>query len=319
MLSRVAESIYWMSHQVERAENLARFLEVTHDLILDQPENLVDPWEPLIQVTADRHEYDQRHKQVTAEKVTHFLAFDDTYANSMLSSLRQARANARAVRESLSSETFEQLNEFYHFVNDASKESSLRSPNDFFDAVRRIAIQWTGVLDSTMPRDIGWHFVNVGRLVERADKTSRILDVKYFNLLPRADDVGTAVDDLQWSSLLYAISGFEAYRREIHSIDIEEVVNFFLFNKTFPRSVLFCIAGADWSLSEINAKSKSKTERNAAKNRMGELRHRLAHTQVKEVLAGGMHQFIDQLQITLNRIGEAMNEDYFSCLDLSHR
>ena len=314
MLSRVAESIYWMSRQVERAENLARFLEVTHDLILDQPENLIDPWEPLIQVTADQEKFNKRHDRMTAETVTHFLAFDETYSNSMLSSLRQARENARGVRESLSSESFEQLNDFYHFVLDASRQSSLSSINDFFDSVRRIAIQWTGVLDSTMPRDIGWHFANVGRLIERADKTSRILDVKYFNLLPRVDDVGTAVDDMQWSALLYAISGFEAYRRQSHLIGIHEVVNFFLFNKTFPRSVLFCVVGVDGSLGEINNMSKSRKTKIASKSKTAQLRHRLENTEVKEVLAGGMHQFIDLLQSSLNDIGNAMNEDYFHSL-----
>jgi uncharacterized alpha-E superfamily protein len=313
MLSRVAESIYWMSRQVERAENLARFLEVTHNLILDQPENLVDPWEPLIRVTADDKLFQERYGTPTADSVTQFLAFDDDYPNSMLSSLRHARENARGVREALSSETFEQLNEFYHFVNDAAQQPKLQSPNNFFDAVRRTAIKWTGVLDSTMSRDIGWHFANVGRLIERADKTSRILDVKYFNLLPRVDDVGTAVDDLQWSALLLAISGFEAYRREHHLIDIDRVVEFFLFNRTWPRSALYCVAGADWSLAEIEERSKAD-DPGTAKQLTAELRHRLSNTSVKEVLAGGMHQFIDTLQIALNRIGEAMNEDYFHSL-----
>ena len=228
----------------------------------------------------------------------------------MLSSLRQARENARSVREVLSSESFEQLNLFYHFVNDASHQPGLESPTSFLDAVRRVAIQWTGVLESTMSHNIGWHFANVGRLIERADKTSRILDVKYFNLLPRVEDVGTAVDDLQWSALLLAISGFEAYRRQHHSIDIEKVVEFFLINRTFPRAVSFCVAGADWSLGEIENVSQSQVNR-TAKQRMADLRHRLAGTSVKEVLSSGMHQFIDLLQIELNQIGDAMNQDYF--------
>ncbi len=313
MLSRVAESIYWMGRQVERAENLARFLEVTHNLILDQPENLIDPWEPLIRVTADDEYFKERYGTPTAETVTQFLAFDDEYCNSMLSSLRQARENARGVRESLSSETFEQLNDFYHFVNNAAQQSTLQSPNEFFDSVRRIAIQWTGVIDSTMSRDIGWHFANVGRLIERADKTSRILDVKYFNLLPRVDDVGTAVDDLQWSALLLAISGFEAYRREHHLVDIDRVVEFFIVNRTWPRSILFCVAGAHWSLTEIDLMSNPSVA-GTARKLTGQLRHRLTETSIEEILAGGMHQFIDLLQIALNGIGEAMNHDYFHSL-----
>lgn len=312
MLSRVAESIYWMGRQVERSENLARFLEVTLHLILDQPENLIDPWEPLILATGDEKEFRKRHDKATMETVIQFLAFDTDYGNSMLSSLRQARENARGVRESLSSETFEQLNDFYHFVNDAAKQPTLESSTEFFDSVRRIALQWTGVVDSTMSHDLGWHFANVGRLVERADKTSRILDVKYFNLLPRVDDVGTAVDDLQWSALLMAISGFEAYRRQHHNIGIENVVEFFLFNRTFPRSIRFSVSGADWSLSEIEEYGDSEQHSTGvAKELIAKLRHRLNVTSVEEVLAGGMHQFIDEVQNDLNHVGDAMNHDYF--------
>jgi uncharacterized alpha-E superfamily protein len=310
MLSRVAESIYWMSRQVERAENLARFLEVTHNLILDQPENVIDPWNPLVLVTADNEYFNEHYGTATAATVTQFLAFDEEYDNSMLSSLRQARENARGVRESLSSETFEQVNDFYHFVKAASEQASLESPNSFLDSVRRIAIQWSGVLDSTMPRDIAWHFANTGRLIERADKTSRILDVKYFSLLPRVEDIGTAIDDMQWSALLLAISGSEAYRRQHHLIEINKVVEFFLFNGPFPRSILFCIDGADQSLACIDALSGIESQ-GSAKKLTAALKHRLSNTSVEEVLAGGMHQFIDLLQIELNHIGEAMNHDYF--------
>ena len=310
MLSRVAESIYWMSRQVERAENHARFLEVTLNLTLDQPENLVDPWEPLVQVTGDTEWFHERCGVATRDSVIQFLAFDSEYHSSMLTSLRMARENARSVRESLSSETFEQINELYHFVHNAAQQSSLESATDFFDAVRRMALQWTGVIDGTMAHDLGWHFVNVGRLVERADKTSRILDVKYFNLLPRVEDVGTSIDDLQWSALLLAVSGFESYQRQHHVIDIEKVVEFFLFNRSFPRSVQYCVHAADWSLGEIEAASRNSGS-GQAKQQVAELRRRLDLTSVKEVLAGGMHQFIDGLQVELNGIGDALNSDYF--------
>ena len=161
-----------------------------------------------------------------------------------------------------------------------------------------------------MSHNIAWHFANVGRLLERADKTSRILDVKYFNLLPRVEDVGTAVDDLQWSTLLLAISGFEAYRREHHLMDVEKIVAFFLFHRTFPRSIYSCIAGADWSLREIEKESGSELA-GQAKQRITALRHRLKNTNVKEVIAGGMHQFIDRLQHEINAIGKSLGQDYF--------
>jgi len=299
-----------MSRQIERAENLARFLEVTHNLTLDQPMDMMDAWMPLIEATGETEEFEKRYETADADTVTQFLAFDSEYPNSMLSSLRQARENARGVRESLSTEAFEQINEFYHFVDAASKLPSLESPSDFFDSVRRIAIQWNGVLDCTMSHNARWHYANVGRLTERADKTSRILDVKYFNLLPRVEHVGTAIDDLQWSVLLLAISGFEAYRRKHHLVEIEQVVNFFLFNRDFPRSVLYCVASTDASLDEIQKRSNKDTP-SLARYRVAQLQHRLSQTSVKEVLAGGMHEFIDALQVELNLIGDAMNHDFF--------
>lgn len=310
MLSRVAESIYWMSRQVERAENIARFLEVTLSLILDQPENLVDPWSPLVKVTADEEYFAEKYGTPNSANVVQFLAFDDEYGNSMVSCLRAARENARGVREKLSSEAFEQINEFYHFVGDSSHAAALDPTSQFFEDIRKQTLLWSGVFGATMAQDTGWHFANLGRMLERADKTSRILDVKYFNLLPKIEDVGTAIDDLQWSALLYAISGFEAYRRDHHQIEIEKVVEFFLFNRTFPRSIHHCIASASWSLGEIEQASSSDFPRTAGPIVDG-LRHRLANTRVKEALAGGMHQFVDTIQLDINRIGVALGQDYF--------
>lgn len=311
MLSRVAESIYWMSRQVERAENTARFLEVTHSWILDQPESLIDPWAPLISVTADYDLFAEKYGLINAENVTRFLAFDRDYNNSMLASLRMARENARGVRECLSTEAFEQLNEFYQFVKSAAAQPALESPSEFFESVRRVAIQWTGTLDSTMSRDKAWHFANVGRMLERADKTSRILDVKYFNILPNVEDVGTAVDDLQWTSLLNAIGGFEAYRHKYHLIDIPHVVEFFLFNRSFPRSVRFCIDCIDNSLAEIIGSSPHDSSHTGAELAAA-LKKRLQQDSVKDVVDGGMHHFIDQLQLELNQIGSTLNHDYFN-------
>ncbi len=310
MLSRVAESIYWMSRQIERAENIARFLEVTLHLILDQPENLVDPWDPLVRVSGDEELFKEKYGLPTQENVVQFLAFDNAYPNSMLTCLRAARENARGVREKLSSEAFEQINEFYLFVDDASRNDSLDRNSQFFVEIRKQALLWSGVMASTMAQDTAWHFANVGRMLERADKTSRILDVKYFNLLLSVDHVGTAIDDLQWSALLLAISGFEAYRRDHHDIDLNNVISFFLFHRTFPRSVHHCIASAGWSLGEIDQASR-KQESSESSRQVDALKHRLAHTRVEEVLAGGMHQFVDILQQELNDIGNLLSDDYF--------
>jgi uncharacterized alpha-E superfamily protein len=309
MLSRVAESIYWMSRQIERAENMARFLETTSFLILDQPDLLIDPWWPLVQVTADTELFQKQYNVADRSSVTRFIAFDRKYHSSMISSLAMARENARSVREVLSSEVYEAINDFYQYVK-SSADSPETSPDDFLVQAREYAIQWTGVLDSTMPRDTAWHFANVGRLVERADKSSRILDVKYFQLLPEATDVGTAIDDLQWAALLRACSGVEAYRRMHHSIEIPKVIDFFLFNEVFPRSVEYCVSNTVWSLKQIASQTREDHDTTAlalTQNLLDEL----VETDVQYVVAMGMHEFVDQLQCRLNDIGSALNLDYF--------
>ena len=197
MLSRVAESIYWMARYIERAENLARFIDVTLTLILDQPTSQVPQWEPLVSTTGDEEFFYKHYGAATGENVIRFLTSDVNYPNSIISALRAARENGRTVRESISSEAWEELNEFYHYVNaEAKNDAALNSPSDYFRNVKQHAHLFNGILDATMSHDAGWHFANLGRLMERADKTSRILDVKYFTLLPTAADVGTTIDDL---------------------------------------------------------------------------------------------------------------------------
>ncbi|TVP97471.1 MAG: alpha-E domain-containing protein [Planctomycetaceae bacterium] len=311
MLSRVAESIFWMARYIERAENTARFVEVTLNLVLDQPMGVDQPWRPLINATGDDAAFDKSYRVADAESVTRFLAFDKTYPNSVIRTLRSARENARSVRESLSSEAFEQINTLYHFVDAAARAGSQPdSATEFFDVIRHHCHLLTGILDATMSHDQAWQFANMGRLLERADKTSRILDVKYFTLLPSVDSVGTALDDLQWSSLLFSISGFEAYRRHHHMIRSESVVDFFLLHPEFPRSVLFCIENIQSSLAAIRGKSTDRRHKKPASQVTAVLK-RLHTTTAKDILAFGLHQFVDSLQGDMNRIGDRISETYF--------
>jgi len=312
MLSRVAESIYWMARSIERAENLARFIEVSLNLILDQPDAAEQQWEPLIFATGDQDLFKERYGAPTAENVIQFLVFDRDYSNSVISSLSMARENARSVREALSSEAWEQLNEFYHFVRDASSDP--RPPvelTEFFMKVKERSHLFNGTLDATMSHNKGWHFANLGRLLERADKTSRILDVKYFTLLPKIQDVGTTIDDLQWSAVLRSVSAFEMYRKRYHGITIHRVVEFLTLDPSFPRAIRFCIAGADDSLHQIVG-SPSGGYRNVAEQQLGRLKAELAYTDIDTIIDHGMHEFIDSLQTKLNDIADAIHETFFA-------
>ncbi|MFK7736312.1 MAG: alpha-E domain-containing protein [Pirellulaceae bacterium] len=311
MLSRVANSIYWMARYVERAENLARFLDVTFNLILDQPSESGEQWEPLVYTTGDQAYYEEHYGSFTSEQVIHFLVFDKNYGGSILSCLHSARENARTVREAISSEAWEQINSFYHLVRDAARDTSSRqTAPEFFDSIREQSQLFTGILDATLSHASGWHFANLGRLLERADKTSRILDVKYYTLLPDAKDVGTTIDDLQWSSVLRSVSGFETYRKQFHRIIVPQVVQFLVLDRHFPRAVQFCCNYADESLHAISG-SQLNTYQNVAEQKLGRLKSELAYSDVQSIVRSGLHEFIDDLQVKLNDIADTISETFF--------
>ena len=197
MLSRAAESIYWMNRYVERAENVARFIGVNLTLMLDSSSR-EQQWWPLVNTTGDHEDFEKRYKFATEENVLRFLTFDRDNPNSIISCLRAARENARSVREIISSEMWLQLNTFYLKVNDAATTGKgMESPHDFYTDVKLSSHLFSGITDATMTHGEGWHFGRLGRKLERADKTSRILDVKYFILLRSVMEVGTPVDDTQ--------------------------------------------------------------------------------------------------------------------------
>lgn len=218
MLSRVADSIYWMNRYVERAENVARFVDVNLNLLLDAPLGMEQQWEPIVITTGDQEFFRERYGEATADNILRFLTFDREYPNSIISCLRSARENARSVREVISSEMWEQVNDFYLMVNEAANVGSLSELHHFFPQVKMASHLFAGVMDATMTHNEGWHFGELGRLLERADKTGRILDVKYYILLPAVTDVGSPLDDLQWIALLKSASAYEMYRKRQYRI-----------------------------------------------------------------------------------------------------
>jgi len=242
MLSRVADSIYWMNRYIERAENVARVIDVTLNLILDMPIGSVQQWQPLVDTTGDSETFAKRYGVATQPTVVHFLTFEQDNPNSILSCLRAARENARSVREIISSEMWEQVNEFYLMVNAAAHDQrTLSAPHALFTDVKVASHRFAGVMEATMTHGEAWHFARLGRHLERADKTSRILDVKYFLLLPNIHDVGTTYDDIQWAAVLRSASAFEMYRKRHGRLASERIVEFLLLDREFPRAIHSCV------------------------------------------------------------------------------
>ena len=277
--SKKADSIYWMNRYIERAENVARFTDVNLHLMLDLPVGTAEQWTPLVQATGDHQMFQERYGQATKESVVAFLTFDADNPNSISSCLHVARENARSVRERITSEMWEQVNKFYLMVRAAASAGDvLNAPHDFFTEIKMSSHLYAGITDSTMSYGEGWNFGRLGRLVERADNTARILDVMYFSLPSAINDAGISTDDIQWSAVLKSTSAFEMYRQRHGRISPDRVADFLILDREFPRSIHSCVAKAGESLHAISG-SQFGTFQNAAEQRLGRLQSELVLSQ----------------------------------------
>jgi len=264
-------------------------------------------------ITGDRAPFERKHgKAFTRENVISYLTFDRENPNSIASCLYAARENARSVREVIASEMWEHLNALYLSVRDQGAQWRVEhEPAEWFAHIKQASHLFIGLTDTTMTHNEGWQFANLARLLERADKTSRILDTKYFILLPSLEDVGTPLDDIQWSALLKSISGFEMYRKEYGRIIPRNVVEFLVLHQTFPRAILYCLAGARDSLQAISGTPINRFN-NPAEQRLGRLCADLTFTTVDAVIENGLHEFLDGLQLTMNTVDDAIFDTFFA-------
>jgi len=312
MLSRVANSIYWMCRYIERAENVARFISVNLNLLLDMPSEKDQHWESVIMTTGDLALFEEHCPNADQEAVIRFLTFNRDYPNSILSCLAAARENGRSIREIISSEMWEHLNNFYlELVDKQSTTMALTDPHRFFRIIQMRSHLFTGLMDCTMNQGEAWNFARIGMMIERADKTSRILDVKYFMLLPRTDLVNSPIDNIQWTAVLRSASAFEMFRKRHHQITPRNVADFLIFDRHFPRSIRHCVSKSKICLQRINGGGDGSS-RNTAAKQVGRLEADLAYGDIDEVIARGMHEYLDSLQIRLNRIDSAIGTTYFN-------
>ena len=319
LLSRVAESVYWMSRYIERAENVARVVDVNLHLLLDVVSGGGEQWSPLVDTSGDAGVFRQRYgREATRENVVGFLTSDATNPNSILSCLRSARENARTVRDTISSEMWEQCNKMYLSLQEALGSSSFpESLQGVFYDVKMGCHLFQGITDSTMSHGEAWHFIQMGRMLERADKTTRILDVKYFLLLPSVRDVGTAVDDIQWSAVLKSVSGFEMYRKKHGRLTPDDIVEFLLLDPDFPRAVRHCLRNAAESLRAIT-RTPVGSFANQAEQWLGHACAELDYTHVEHFIESGLHESLDALQSKLNRIDDGVFETFFAMRPLAN-
>ncbi|MBI4903869.1 MAG: alpha-E domain-containing protein [Acidobacteria bacterium] len=301
-----------MSRYIERAENVARFVDVNLNLSLDSSLGMSQQWAPLVATSGDFALFQERYGEATRENVIEFLTFDAKNPNSILSCLRAVRENARTVRETISSEMWEQANKLYLMINEDVQSGRVwNSPHEFYADLKLGCHLFQGITDSTMSHNEAWQFIRLARKLERADKTTRILDVKYFLLLPHVQDVGTPIDDIHWAAVLRSVSGFEMYRKRFGRISPLRVVDFLILDGEFPRSVRYCLQRAAESLHKISG-TPMGTFRNAAEQRIGHLRAELDYTSVDSIIGQGLHEFLDDFQTKLNTIDDSVFETFIA-------
>ena len=315
MLSRVASDLYWIGRHIERAENIARLLDVTYrtSLLPYQHEERglawAAPWAvPLITMGLAKTYYES-NPALSAEQVLRFMIFDPANPSSVFGCLRAARESARAVRGAITSEMYEEINESWLEMRGYDHAHVERvGVQAFCEWVKTRSHLFRGVTFGTMLRGEAYHFLRLGTHLERADNTARILDTKYHLLLPSVSDVGGAVDYYQWQSLLTSVSGFEAYRRTYSDvITPRRVAELLILRKDMPRSLHACMTMIYETLQLLCDERDWELERLA-----GELHARLEFGRTEDIMRFGLHEYlVDFLERTAG-LGEEITRRFFA-------
>jgi len=319
MLSRVAENLYWISRYIERAENVARLLDVGFHLELDASGLAGDvtgqgPIESVLTILACREAFMKNHAEESKnrEAVLRFLTFDRSNSHSILTMCARARENARGTQETLSGEAWSQVNKLYLYLGSPRAQRRFEaSPSRFFDGIKRACILFDGLVDGTLPRTECFHFLQLGRYLERVNQISRILNVKLHGLRDDGPIAEPPMRIVHWSSLLRSCSAYEAYLREHHDrIDPEGVVRYLVLDADFPRAMRFCVARCVESLREI-AGGDEDEYRSEAERQLGRLDSELRYIDVTEIFGRGLNTFLTSIQDACNRVGDEIRQAYF--------
>jgi len=268
------------------------------------------------QVIAETDHFDSLYAAADERSVIEFLSLQKKNPNSIFSCLTLARENARTTREQISSEMWEQINRLYLFVqSEDAQKLLLASPHEFFKCVVTGSHLFQGVTDATMTHGEGWDFIRIGAFLERADYTSRILDVKYHILLPSGESVGGNIDTIQWMAVLKSCSALEAYcKLYVSQVAPWKVAEFLITHQEFPRSIRYCIDSLDAALHRISGVDETRYA-NEAERLSGRLRSDVDFVAMGEIFEVGLHEYLEAIQKRLVEVSDAMYATY--CASLS--
>ena len=308
MLSRTADYLFWLARYIERAENLARLLDITWQtsLVPQTPESAQRNWQAALLCHDQLPSYVEAYHEVTAERVLAFMVFDPNNPSSIFSCLKNARENANAVRGTLTQEMWETINSTWIEMAKVSKQN-LRDEQltDFFEWVKTRSSLSRGVTFGTMLHDEAFYFIRLGTYIERADSTARLLDVKYY-MIAEDEAVGTAADYYQWGALLRSVSAFEIYRRGYRgSVSPSRVADLLITRADMPRSLNACIIEVEAMLEKLANRNSKETQRLA-----GLLGAQLRYADIEEILASGLHPFLEKFQERVYDLGLRISHDF---------
>ena len=308
MLSRTADHLFWMSRYIERAENLARLLDVTYQMsMVPQSEAAANQsWHAIIALNSLESAFAAKHSTVNAENVLNFMVSDPDNFASIFSCLRLARENAHAVRGTLTTEMWETLNSTWIEARGKSFDQIMQAGiGEYFEWVKMRSSLSRGVTMGTLLQDEAYHFIRLGTLLERADNTARILDVKFHVLRPGEVEEG-ATDFYQWGALLRSVSAFEVYRKAYRDvITPERVAELLILGADMPRSLLFCMKGVVKTLELVANLHSGETQRQA-----GLLHAQLRYGRVEEILAQGLHEWLTDFMDRIYLLGDGISKDF---------
>ena len=308
MLSRTADHLFWMSRYIERAENLARLLDVTWQMSLvpQAVETANQNWNAIIALNSLEETFAAKYSTVNADSVLRFMVSDtDNYA-SIHSCLRMARENAHAVRGTITTEMWETLNSTWLEARGKTFEQLYNAGiAEFFEWVKMRSSLSRGTTLGTLLQDESFHFIRLGTLLERADNTARILDVKYHVLRPHGEEEG-ATDFYQWGALLRSVSAFEVYRKAYRDvITPERVAELLILRNDMPRSLHFCMNGVVKNLDLVANSLSEETQRQA-----GLLHAELHYARVEDILKQGLHEWLTDFMDRIYLLGNGISKDF---------
>ncbi|WP_295623444.1 alpha-E domain-containing protein [uncultured Nitrosomonas sp.] len=306
MLSRVANKIYWMARYLERTENTARLINVNTHLLLDLPKRVRLGWEPIVDITSRKDYFYSLYEEADERSVIRFMVTDLRNPGSILCALNMARENTRNIRDIIPREVWEQMNTLH--LTAKTNARSVQTQRHRYDYLRSIILgvqTISGMLAGTMTHDAGYDFLRMGRNLERADMTTRIIDVRSATLLPDMSEALSPFENLQWVSVLKSLSAYQMYRREMRlRISRSDVLKFLLQEERFPRAFYHAICQVHNCLESLPRNEKTLLL-------ITKLQQKVQHSKLGTFDQEKLHEFIDELQLGVIKIHDSIDKTYF--------